>query len=262
MKIGFVGAGNMATAIIKGYRKQSQDEIWAYDIDSQKLAQLEPLDVKAAQSLSAMAGEMDYLFLAVKPQNFAEVLPEIGKTLGKDTVVVSIAAGISSAYLKSELGEDTKIVRVMPNTPLLLGYGASALSQVAPCSDEEFQFVCNIFQSSGLIAVIPEDKMNEIITINGSSPAYFYLLAQYFTEYAKEQGIDEQVALQLFAQTMTGAAKMILESGYSLDELIQMVSSKGGTTLAGLSALREDELRSTVFHACDACTKRAYELAK
>ncbi|MGI5959466.1 MAG: pyrroline-5-carboxylate reductase [Massiliimalia sp.] len=262
MKIGFVGAGNMATAIIKGYISQSTDEIWAYDIDSAKVDSLASMGVKPSQDLAEMANQMDYLFLCVKPQNFTDVLAVLKGHLRPETVIVSIAAGITSSYLKKELGENTKIVRVMPNTPLLLGCGASALSQVEPCGQEEFQFVCHIFQSSGSIAVIPESKMNEIITINGSSPAYLYLIAQYFVEYGEQQGIDSKTALELFANTMTGTAKMILESGRSLDELIAMVSSKGGTTLAGLASLREDQLRQTIFHACDACTKRAYELAK
>ena len=143
----------------------------------------------------------------------------------------------------------------MPNTPLLLGEGATALSRSDSVTDEEFELVCNIFGSCGMYAVISKDKMKEIIAINGSSPAFIYLYAQAFVEYAKSVDIDETVARDLFA-------KMITDSGKSLDELIEMVSSKGGTTIAGLEKLREGGLPKAVEDCCKACTKRAYELSK
>lgn len=164
--------------------------------------------------------------------------------------------------MKQKLGFDAKVVRVMPNTPLLLGYGASALARVAPTSEEEFSFCCDIFRASGGIAVIDEAQMNAVISVNGSTPAYLYQIAQHFIAYAVEQGIEEEVALRLFAQTMVGSAKMMTDSGFSLEELIRMVSSKGGTTIAGLESFREDGLEKMIKKACDCCTKRAEKLAK
>jgi pyrroline-5-carboxylate reductase len=261
-EIGFIGAGNMATAIIKGYAKKSRSDIFVYDIDEDKVEALQVFGAKGKFSIEDLVDSVKYLVLAVKPQNFPEVLSHIKGHVTDHHVIISIAAGITTDYIQRALEFDAKIVRVMPNTPLLLGYGASALSKSGETTQEEFEFCCHIFQSSGEIAVIDENQMNEIITINGSSPAYIYLLTQYFIDYAKQQGIDEKIALRLFSQTLIGAAKMMTDSGHTIEELITMVSSKGGTTIAGLNALREDHLDQTVQHACDACTKRAYELSK
>lgn len=261
-EVGFIGAGNMATAIIKGYIGKAESDIFVYDINCQQVEKLEAAGAKAKASAAELAESVKYLFLAVKPQNFEEVLSELKGHVPPDTVVVSIAAGISSAYIKRQLGFDAKVVRVMPNTPLLLGCGASALARVSPTSREEFDFCCNIFRASGDAAVIDEEQMNAVISVNGSAPAYIYEITRSFIRYAEEQGIDPEVALTLFCQTLIGSARMMTESGYSLEELIQMVSSKGGTTIAGLESFRADGLGEMIKNACDRCTKRACELAK
>lgn len=262
MSIGFIGAGNMASAIIKGYLKNAETEILVYDIDETKMDQLVKLGVKKTNDVKSLVSQVKYLVLAVKPQNFTEVLEEIKGNLTSETVVVSIAAGITAEYIKKTLEQDVKVVLVMPNTPLLLGCGATALSKAEPTCEDEFEFVCRMFQSSGKIAVISPDKMNEIIAVNGSSPAFIYQITKHFIEYAEKQGITYDTALEMFCQALVGSAKMMTESGYNLDELIQMVSSKGGTTIAGLNAMAENGLGGAIQAGCEACTKRAYELAK
>jgi pyrroline-5-carboxylate reductase len=262
MSIGFIGAGNMATAIIKGYIGKATTDVVVYDIDSEKVNHLAELGAKRANNIAELAERVQYLFLAVKPQNFPEVVAGLKGHVRTETVLVSIAAGITADYLKAALDFDVKVVLVMPNTPLLLGYGASALSKAEPTTDAEFDFVCNIFASSGVIAKIAPNQMNEVIPLNGSSPAFIYEYAKYFIEYGEQQGFSYETALNLFAQSLIGSAKMMTESGYSLDELIQMVSSKGGTTIAGLDALRKHDLQRTVLDCCDQCAKRAYELSK
>lgn len=262
MSIGFIGAGNMATAIIKGYLKNATTDILVYDICEEKADALAALGVQKESGIPQLAQKVKYLFLAIKPQNFEQVLSQLKGNVKEDTVIVSIAAGITSDYLKKELGFDAKVVLVMPNTPLMLGYGATALSKVSPTTEEEFFFCCEIFKSSGEIAVISPEKMNEIIPINGSSPAFIYQYAKYFIEYGVSQGFDYQLALNLFAQALIGSAHMMTDSGHTLDELIQMVSSKGGTTLEGLQALKDHHLDEAVQDACQRCVKRAYELSK
>lgn len=261
-KIGFIGAGNMASAIMGGIvRAELEARLLACDPDSEKLAALQSTcGVQPKPSIAALLLEADYVFLAVKPQNFPEVLAEAKGLLRPETIVVSIAAGITSAAIRRSLACEAKIVRAMPNTPLLLGCGATALSRGEGVSDEAFSFVRRIFDSAGMTAVIPEEKMNEIIPINGSSPAFIYLYAQYFISYGKSQGIDESTCLKLFAQTLVGSAKMLTDSGRGVDELIAMVSSKGGTTIAGLEGLREKGLEAAVREACERSVRRAYEL--
>ncbi len=266
--VGFIGAGNMGFAIMKGIAESGLCEaspniqMSAYDNDSEKLARLEKFNVSACSSAQELVKKCKYVFLAVKPQQLDDVLDCIKDAVDEDSVIISICAGITGEYIKSKTIPNAKVVLVMPNTPLLIGEGASALAKVEPLEDEEFDLVCKIFSSCGKIAVIPKEKMKEIIAINGSSPAFIYLYAKSFIDYAKSVGIEEDVAKTLFAQTLIGSAKMITDSGYSIEELIKMVSSKGGTTIAGLEKLYDGGLEETAKKACEACTKRAYELSK
>lgn len=262
-KVGFIGAGNMATAIISGIANAKLDvELYAFDVDMQKVKALSAYQVNACENVIQLVQQVDYLFLSIKPQTFEEVLSEIKGYVSENTVVVSIAAGITQEYIANMLGTNTKVVRVMPNTPLLLGYGASALSHNENVSSDEFKFVQSIFNSAGITEVIAPDKMNEIIAINGSAPAFIYEFTRCFIEYGKSVGLDEKNCLNLFSQTLIGSAKMMMESGYSIEELIQMVSSKGGTTIAGLESFKESNLQAVVQEACKKCVKRAYELSK
>lgn len=262
-KIGFIGAGNMGAAIMKAIRSKIDGaEIFAADPDQEKLRALQAFGVTPCPDAAAVTDTCKYVFLAVKPQVMEGVLESIASHVTGDTVLISIAAGITGEYIQSKTRSDAKVILVMPNTPLLLGEGASALAQVAPTTEAEFSFVLSVFAACGKAAVIPADKMKEIIAINGSSPAFIYLYAKGFIDYAASVGIDVGTAAVLFSQSLIGSAKMITDSGYSLDELIKMVSSPGGTTLAGLDALYEGNLTEVARDACARCTKRAYELSK
>ena len=217
MNIGFIGTGNMGTAIIKGINKSSLAEklnVFATDIDQEKLNSLREFNITPLEDSVAVCKKCKYIILALKPQMFDELLETISPYITEDTVLISIAAGITGEYIKSKTIENAKVVLVMPNTPLLLGLGATALAKVSPTNDEEFDLVCDIFKSCGEIAVIDKDKMKEIIAINGSSPAFIYLFAKGFIDYAKAQNIDEDVAKTLFCQTLTGSAKIITYSGF------------------------------------------------
>jgi pyrroline-5-carboxylate reductase len=265
VKIGFIGAGNMGTAIMKGIAGSTLAEqvaLYAYDHTTEKTAALAADGVTACADVPQVFKTCKYVFLAIKPQQFDSVLPQIAEEITEDTVIVSIAAGITPDYIRSQTKPQAKVIQVMPNTPLLLGKGATALSRNDAVSDAEFSFVEQLFALCGVTSVLPLDKMAEVIAINGSSPAFIYLFAKGFLDYAKEVGIDETAAKQLFAQSLIGSAAMLTDSGYDVDTLIKQVSSPGGTTLAGLDALYEGKLEDTVKDACRRCTKRAYELSK
>ncbi len=264
-KVGFIGVGNMGAAIVRGILSSplaKELSVSAYDQDEDKLAQLVSIGVHAAKGATEIAAENDYVFLVVKPQNMAQLLEDIRKKANREAIYVSIAAGISSAYIQQALGFDAKVVLVMPNTPFILGEGASALARTPLVSEDAFALVCRIFESRGKIAVLDESQMKEIIAINGSSPAFIYLFAKAFMSYAAAHGIAQETALPLFCQTLTGAAKMMTDSGKNIDELIEMVSSKGGTTIAGLSAFYERDLEGITREACERCLHRAEELAQ
>ena len=255
----------MAYAIIKGIAGSAlakDTQLFACDHHPEKLARLAELGVTACEGSIDVVKRCKYVFLAVKPQVFEEMLAQIAGGVTKDTVLVSIAAGITAEYIRSKTIPEAKVVLVMPNTPLLVGQGATALAKIAPTTDEEFAVVRGFFDACGVTSAIPENKMNEIIPINGSSPAFIYLFAKAFMEYADKVGIPSETAMPLFAQTLVGSAKMLTDSGCTIDELIKMVTSPGGTTLAGLDELYKGKLEQTVGNACDSCTKRAYELSK
>lgn len=263
IKIGFIGAGNMGSAIMKGISKSSVDaELFAFDPDRSKVESLNEYGVKYCASETELVSECKYVFLAVKPQIIEGVLETASSAVTAETVLISIAAGIGDEFIAGKTRPDAKVILVMPNTPLLLGEGASALSHNDNVTDEEFETVLNIFRLCGKASVISKDKMKEIIAINGSSPAFIYLFAKGFIDYADKAGIDRNAATELFTQSLIGSAKMITDSGYTIDELIKMVSSPGGTTLAGLDRLYEGNLTQIVDNCCESCTKRAYELSK
>lgn len=265
LEIGFIGAGNMGSAIMRAAKGCPQGEnicIRAFDPDAAKLQMLEACGVVPCVSEQETVKMSKYVFLAVKPQVMDTILETIAPAVGEETVLVSIAAGITGEYIRSRTRPDAKVILAMPNTPLMLGEGAVAVAKCANTTDEEFSVIQDIFNACGIAAAIPEDKMKEIIAINGSSPAFIYRFAQLFIDYADSEGIDSKAAVQLFARTLIGSAKMITDSGYTLEELIRMVSSPGGTTLAGLDALEKEHFGEAVNAACTACTKRAYELSK
>lgn len=265
INIGFIGAGNMGAAIMKGIAGSPAAEkiqLYAYDPDKTKTAALSEYGVAEAADEASLTAKCSYIFLAVKPQIIEKALEAAAPSADSRKIFVSIAAGITAEFVASKTVPDAKVILVMPNTPLLLGEGATALSRNDRVTDEEFNVILDIFNICGKAAVIPINKMKEVIAVNGSSPAFIYLFAKGFIEFAESSGIEADAAMKLFSQSLIGSAKMITDSGYTIDELIKMVSSPGGTTLAGLDRLYEGKLTDTVKNACESCTKRAYELSK
>jgi pyrroline-5-carboxylate reductase len=259
--IGFIGAGNMGGAIIKGVSAKLRDvSISFYEPDETKVQVLESQGFTKCKCEAEVLNRAKYVFIAVKPQSLPDVLPKISRTVTDETVLISICAGISGEYITKYLNRQAKIVLAMPNTPLMLGVGATAVSKCEGVTDEEFAIVRSFFDSCGITAEIPSDKMKEIICINGSGPAFVYLFAKPFYDYAVANGIQAEAAMSLLSQTLIGAAKMITDSGKTIDELIKMVSSPGGTTIAGLSGLYDGHFVEAITEACNRCTARAYEL--
>ncbi len=264
-KIGFIGAGNMATAIINGILREkikSPSLINVFDKDAEKLALMKLKGVSCFDSGYDLAAASDIVVLAVKPQNYDEVLSEISAAAAEDKVFVTIAAGISIDYVRSGLGKACPMVRVMPNTPLLLGKGATALCRSDNISDEDFEEVRMMFALSGEAVVLPESQMNAIIAVNGSSPAYIYLFAKAMVDYAVSVGIDGDTALKLVCKTFEGSAEMLRSSGDTPEVLIDKVCSKGGTTIEAMNVLRDKKVPETIAEAMAACTRRAEELGR
>lgn len=265
MKVGFIGAGNMAGAIIGGVLRSKllpPSEIAVFDVNAEKLESCRKQGMTVLASPEEVAASCKYVLLAIKPQNFADVMAQIAPSLTEESVVISIVAGVSAAYIKESAGFDVKVVPVMPNTPLLIGHGTVAMSHVQPTSDEEFVFAQGLFAAAGQVTVIPPDKMNEVIPLNGSSPAFIYLIAKLFVDEAEKNGFDRETANRLFCDTLIGSAHMMLDTGMDHQTLINMVCSPGGTTLKGLEALKEYGIEEAIAQCSRATIKRSYELGK
>ncbi len=264
-KVGFVGAGNMAGAIINGILSNTdQHEIYAYDIDRAKCERFGSR-VTYCNSLVSLIQTCECLFFAVKPQVIDSVLEQL-KDMPinwNEKILVTLVAGMSTEYFSHKLpGNTIPIVRIMPNTPIMLGSGATTVCANAPVSPEKLAFVKSLLSGASYVRDIPEEQMNAAISVNGSSPAYLFLFAKAVVDYAKSEGIDENCALELFANTMIGSARMLLESHMDPQTLIQMVTSPGGTTLEALRIFEVNGFEKTVFDAMSACTKRAKELGR
>lgn len=263
MKIGFIGAGNMATAIIGGLLRADfeKSDIYVYDVFAEKTESFARQGLTVSPSALSLTQASDIIVLAVKPQQYSEVLKEIACGASTDKTFVSIAAGITVAFVRKGLSLDVPVVRAMPNTPLLLGKGATALSPSENVGKAQFELIRKMFESSGVVEILPEENMNSIISVNGSSPAYIYLFAKAVCNSAEAQGIDAKTAMNLFTAVLEGSAEMLRSSGDDPDTLIAKVSSKGGTTIAALERLYAHGFEACIDDAMRACTKRAEELS-
>lgn len=264
-RIGFIGAGNMAWAIVEGILNKKVTDAANLAVCNRTPAKCDRFaqrGVRVMGSIAELTHGCDIVFLAVKPQNYAEVLRDLAAAGGGQKLIVSIAAGISTAYIRQCLGQACRVVRVMPNTPLLLGCGATALSRGLGVGDADFDKIRAVFAAGGEVAVLPEDKMNAVIAVNGSSPAYVYLFVKAVMDGAVQQGIDAETAKTLICQTLVGSAAMVMHSGMEPDELIRQVSSPGGTTLKALEALEAHHFEQAVVDAMNRCTARAEELGR
>ena len=261
----FIGTGNMAFAIIGGLTSASSampvapENIILFDANK---AQYEKFGegFSIAETIKEAVEKSDIIVLAVKPQNYPDVLAEINGTSLENKVIITIAAGISTDYIRSKIG-DCAIVRAMPNTPLLVGKGVTALCKNSLVSDSDFELIEKVFSASGMTFCLDESDMNKICAVTGSSPAYIFLMIKAICDGAKAQGIESDDIYKAVCNMVIGSATLALNSDKSPDELIRMVCSPKGTTEQAMRVFYEDGLEDTVIKAMDACTTRADELA-
>ncbi len=263
-KVGFIGAGNIASAIFggiisSGYIKP--ENVYVFDTDAEKTKKFISAGAHLTLSASELTEICNFVFLTVKPQIYSEVLSSV-KGSAKDTCFVDVAAGISIAYIKDILGFDAPVIRVMPNTPLMYGLGSSALVKKDPVTDEQFEFICGCFDSCGVTCVVDEEMINTVIAVSGSAPAYVMKLAKALIDYAVSNGLNSDNAEKLVLQVFAGCSKMVLSSNKSIEELIAMVTSPNGTTEAGLKSLAANNFDNIICECLDATVKRAEELSR
>lgn len=261
----FLGAGNMASALLRGAVGQglSADRFGATDVRSEPLEQLrDDLGIRAFASNSEAVHWAQLVVLAVKPQVLPALLAEIAPSLRGDAVVLSIVAGVPIARIDAALGGQKRIVRAMPNTPSLVNAGATAVAWSSAVREEELTMVSALLACTGLVVRVDENLLDGVTGLSGSGPAYGFMAIEALSDAGVREGLPRDVATRLAAQTLLGAAKMVLETGEHPGKLKDMVTSPAGTTIAGLAALERHGLRAALMAAVEAASARSRELGK
>lgn len=265
MNIGFIGAGKMATALAKGLIAAefvSSDDIVASDsFEAARHAFFESTAARTTASNEVVIDEADVVFLAVKPQVMGAVLDEISRLASEAQIFVSIAAGVSLETLEKSLKRQ-RVIRVMPNTPCLVGAGAAGIAQGSKATDDDMQLVQRMFETVGIAVPVPEKLLDAVTGLSGSGPAYGFEIIEALSDGGVLMGLPRPTATQLAAQTLLGAAKMVLETGQHPGELKDAVTSPGGTTITGLHEMERAGLRGILMNAVQAAALKSAELGK
>jgi len=260
-KIGFIGAGKMAGAIINGLIKSeftTKENILATEINQEladKASQL--LGIKVITDNIELVKSCDVIVLSVKPFIIKDVLNQIKNYITRDKLIISIAAGIGTESMEQILQNDIPVIRVMPNTPALVNEGMSAVCKGKYATDEQINFTKELFSKTGRCIEISEKLIDAVTGISGSGPAFFYLMIEAMADGGVKLGIPKATALELAAQTAIGAAKMILETGKHPSALKDEVTTPGGCTAAGLAVMEDMGVRSALINTVEATAKSA-----
>ena len=265
-RIGFIGAGNMARAIATGVLRKGivwPENVLASDIQPQQRLEFEEsTGATALDSNLEVARRSHILIIAVKPFHVATVCSEILPTINQDKLLVSICAGITTTFLEHQLGGRARVVRVMPNTPALIGCGAAAVAAGRFAEPDDVATVLELFRAVGIAVEVPEDKMDLVTGLSGSGPAYVFYFAESLIAAAEKLGLSAETAELLVKQMLYGASRLALESEKSLEALRAAVTTKGGTTEAGLRALESNGFSRIIEECVTAATHRSAELAQ
>lgn len=260
MKIGFIGCGNMASAMIGGIIKNQaakpEDILASAKTETSRKKAEENLGIELTASNREVASFADILILAVKPFYYEEVIAEIKDDVKEDAVIVSITPGKTLAWLEEQFGRPTKVVRTMPNTPALVGEGMSCVCGNPRVTEGDMDEVCRIFEGFGKTEIVTEDLIDVVVGVSGSSPAYVFMFIEALADAAVADGMPRAQAYRFAAQAVLGSAKMVLETGKHPGELKDMVCSPKGTTIEAVRVLEEKGLRSAVFEAVKACVRK------
>ena len=257
MKLGFIGTGNMASAIMGGIIKNQiipAEEIIGADLfaPGRERAKAQ-FGIHVTDSNKEVVEKADVIVLSVKPQFYADVIQEIKDLIRADQIVITIAPGKTLAWLAEQFGKDVKLVRTMPNTPAMVGAGMTAACPNEHMTEEETAYVRTLLESFSRVEIVPERLMDTVVSVSGSSPAYVFMLIEAMADAAVSGGMPRPQAYQFAAQAVLGSAKMVLETGKHPGELKDMVCSPAGTTIEAVRVLEERGFRSAVFEAMKVC---------
>jgi pyrroline-5-carboxylate reductase len=265
-KVGFVGAGNMGEALIKGLVAANlvpADAIHASDVRHAHLRTLEErYGVQCTDDNAELVSRVDVVILAVKPQIMASLVGQISAAITAQKLLISIAAGVPTAAIRAALGKDARLIRVMPNTPALVLEGVTAIAKGQGLEPGDLDTASELFSAVGRVVVVEEALMDAVTGLSGSGPAYVAIVIESLADGGVKMGLDRVTAMTLATQTVLGTARLLAETGHHPGALKDMVSSPGGTTIAGIAALEEGGVRNTFIKAVERATLRSRELGR
>lgn len=264
-KIAFMGAGNMAEALINGFIKSSLvpcRNICASDINTKRLSYIKKkFKIGIKDSVDAVKSS-DIIFLAVKPKDVGTLLEQIKDQITSHKLIISIAAGITTKYIEKVLGKKAAVIRTMPNTPALVGAGAISVCGGRYAGKKDIETAVKLFSSSGTVVVLKESKIDAVTAVSGSGPAYVFYLAQAMEQAGVNIGLPKDIARKLTYKTIFGAGKMLTELSDDAENLRKKVTSPGGTTEAAINSMSKDKFLDIVIEAVKKAEKKAKELSK
>jgi pyrroline-5-carboxylate reductase len=264
--VGFLGAGNMGEALIKGLlaaKLVPAQAIFATDVRPERLKELDrQYGIQVSSDNAELVKRADIVILAVKPQIMDAVATEIAPAVTRGKLLISIAAGVATDKIRARLPRDARLIRVMPNTPALVLEGATAIAKADGLEPGDLDVAREIFGAVGRVVVLGEEMIDAVTGLSGSGPAYVAVVIESLADGGVRMGLDRATAMILATQTVLGAAKLLLETGLHPGALKDMVSSPGGTTIAGIAALEEGGLRTTFIKAVERATQRSRELGQ
>ena len=262
MNIGFIGAGNMGGALARAISKVSETKVYIYDISIEKACNLASEIGARAADFCEVVSSSDILFLGVKPNILPEVCQSVGKIAKSDSVIVSMAAGTTISSIENALSRKLPIIRIMPNTPVLVGEGFTAYAKNELVTDGKLSDFLSAMQYTGTLEHLSEDEIDSFCAIAGCGPAYAYIFIDALAKGAQRCGISRENAIRYAALTIRGATRMTLDAGTDPTTLCKNVCSPGGATIEGVKVLEAHGFENSVSAAVEAAFKRTKELGK
>jgi pyrroline-5-carboxylate reductase len=263
--IGFIGAGNMAEAMIRGLlrgRDFVPDRIFASAPRAERVGELAASYGIQTTSDNKIPAGAEIVVLSVKPQILSRVLDEVAETIRPEALVISIAAGVPVATIQARLASGTRVIRAMPNTPALVDAAATAIAGGEHARASDLEDAKKIFDAIGLTVILEESQLDAVTGLSGSGPAYVFLILEALSDAGVKVGLSRRTAQLLAAQTVLGSAKLLLETNEHPGRLKDMVTSPGGTAITGLHTLENGGVRTTLMNAVEAATRRSRELGE
>ena len=264
MKLGFIGCGNMASAIMSGIISNGliqADEIIGADVFAPSKEKAKAtLGIQIAESNIEVVQTADAFVLSIKPQFYAQVIAEIKDYVKENQIIITLAPGKTLDWLEEQFGKQVKIVRTMPNTPAMVQEGMTAACASTSVTTEELAYVCDILKAFGEVEVVPEKLMDAVVAVSGSSPAYVFMMIEAMADAAVAEGMPRNQAYKFAAKAVMGSAKMVLETGKHPGELKDMVCSPGGTTIEAVKVLEETGFKGALMQAMEVCAEKSRSL--